>query len=48
MNELLAAGYAVTNVPDQIDVYSSDLARAIFADGLESADTGNWSGISGG
>ncbi len=48
MNELLAAGYAVTNDPDQIDNHSSDLARAIFADGFESADTENWSGAAAG
>jgi uncharacterized protein (DUF362 family) len=48
MSELLAAGFEVTNDLDHIDGYSSDLPRAIFADGLESADTGNWSGVSGG
>jgi hypothetical protein len=48
MSELLAAGFEVTNHLDQIDAFSSDLSRAIFADGLESADTNNWSGVHGG
>jgi hypothetical protein len=47
MSELLAASFDVTNDTDQIDTFSRDIARAIFADGFESADTQNWSETAG-
>jgi hypothetical protein len=48
MSELLAVGFDVTNDTNQIDTYSRDIARTIFADGLESADTRSWSGVHSG
>jgi hypothetical protein len=42
MNYILAAGFDVTNNMADIDAYSSNLALAIFADGLESANTFGW------
>ncbi len=40
MSRLLAAGFSVTNVPGQIDLYE---IVALFADGFESGDTVDWS-----
>ena len=42
MHYILAAGFAVTNDLAAIDAYSSDLAAAIYSDGLESANTLGW------
>jgi hypothetical protein len=42
MHYILTAGFDVTNDLTSIDAYSSDLARAIYANGLESASTFGW------
>jgi hypothetical protein len=42
MSHILAAGFDATNNMDAIDAYSSNLALAVFADGLESASTLGW------
>ncbi len=44
MNQILGAGFSVTNDLTQIDTYTWDEDQSeIFADGFESAGTGAWS-----
>ena len=42
MSAILAAGYDVTNDPDQIDEHSLDVSALVFADGFEWGDALEW------